>query len=176
MFIEKMLCAGNRADITLRMLNNVIRSENLGVGAECSATVDLFELDLMNGSASFIKSGAAPTYVARGGTVYKISSRTMPVGIIKDADARITRFDTQKGDLVVMISDGCCPDSEDCAWLVEYLCAYAKKSAKSKTGEIDEDKNKICERIRDELLAKAAKNYPADRTPDDISVSVILID
>ncbi len=176
MFIEKMLCAGNRADITLRMLNNVIRSENLGVGAECSATVDLFELDLMNGAASFIKSGAAPTYVARGGTVYKISSRTMPVGIIKDADARITRFDTQKGDLVVMISDGCCPDSEDCTWLVEYLCAYAKKNAKGKTDESDGERNKVCERIRDELLVEASKNYPTDRTPDDISVSVILID
>ena len=176
MFIEKMLMAGNRADVTLRMLNNVIRSENLGIGSECSATVDLFELDLMSGSASFIKSGAAPTYVARGGTVYKISSRTMPVGIIKDADARITRFDTEKGDLVVMMSDGCCPDSDDCTWLVEYLCAYAKKSAGRKATEIDENKTVLCEKIRDEIILEATKNYPADRPLDDISVSVVLID
>ena len=176
MFIEKMLAAGNRADITLRMLNNVIRSENLGIGSECSATVDLFELDLMSGAASFIKSGAAPTYVARGGTVYKISSRTMPVGIIKDADARITRFDTQKGDLVVMMSDGCCPDSDDCTWLVEYLCAYAKKNAARKESESDESKTALCERLRDEILSEAVKNYPADRPLDDISVSVVLID
>lgn len=169
-FIEKMLSAGNRADITLRMLNNVIRSENLGLGSECSATVDLFELDLMNGKASFIKSGAAPTYVARGGTVYKVSSRTMPVGIIKDADARITHFDTQKGDLIVMISDGCCPDSDDCTWLVEYLCAYASK--KDDGG----DKASLCERIKGEILAAAVKNYPPDRALDDISVSVVLID
>lgn len=176
MFIEKMLSAGNRADITLRMLNNVIRSENLGLGSECSATVDLFELDLMSGAASFIKSGAAPTYVARGGTVYKISSRTMPVGIIKDADARITRFDTEKGDLIVMMSDGCCPDSDDCTWLVEYLCAYAKKSARAKAVEIGENKDELCCRLRDEILDEAVKNYPADRSLDDISVSVVLID
>ena len=176
MFIEKMLSAGNRADITLRMLNNVIRSENLGLGSECSATVDLFELDLMSGAASFIKSGAAPTYVARGGTVYKISSRTMPVGIIKDADARITRFDTQKGDLIVLMSDGCCPDSEDCTWLVEYLCAYAKKSARAKAVRLGENKDELCESIRDEILSLAVKSFPADRPLDDISVSVVLID
>lgn len=171
MFIEKMLTAGNRADITLRMLNNVIRSENMGCGSECSATVDLFELDLINGNASFIKSGAAPTYIVRGETVYKINSRTMPVGIIKDADARITKFDTQRGDIIIMMSDGCCPDSDDCPWLVEFLCDYTAKRKKA----VDiggED----CERLKDRLLGLAVKNYPQGRERDDISVSVVMIE
>ena len=170
MFIEKMLTAGNRADVTLRMLNNVIRSENMGCGNECSATVDLLELDLMSGTAAFVKSGAAPTYIAREGTVYKISSRTMPVGIIKDADARITRFDTQKGDIIVMMSDGCCHDSEDCPWLVEYLCAYMTKNRK--TVSVGEE---ICERIKEEVLREAVKNIPDGVERDDISVSVIVV-
>ena len=170
MFIEKMLSAGNRADITLRMLNNVIRSENMGCGSECSATVDLLELDLMSGVASFIKSGAAPTYIAREGTVYKISSRTMPVGIIKDADARITRFDTRRGDILIMISDGCCHDSEDCPWLVEYLCAYMKKA--KKTVSVDEE---LCERLKEDILREAVKNSAEGEERDDISVSVILV-
>ena len=171
MFIEKMLSAGNRADITLRMLNNVIRSENMGCGDECSSTVDLMELDLMSGTASFIKSGAAPTYIARGDTVYKINSRTMPVGIIKDADARITKFDTKAGDLIIMISDGCCPDSSDCPWLVDYLCSYI--SRKKKTVEIYGD---ICESLKDEILREAVKNFPEGRERDDISVSVVLVE
>ena len=170
MFIEKMLTAGNRADVTLRMLNNVIRSENMGCGNECSATVDLMELDLMSGTAAFVKSGAAPTYIAREGTVYKISSRTMPVGIIKDADARITRFDTQKGDIIVMMSDGCCHDSEDCPWLVEYLCSYMTKNRK--TVAVGEE---ICEKIKDEVLGEAVKNIPEGVERDDISVSVVVV-
>ncbi len=170
LFIEKMLSAGNRADITLRMLNNVIRSENMGCGDECSATVDLLELDLMSGTAAFIKSGAAPTYIAREGTVYKISSRTMPVGIIKDADARITKFDTKKGDIIVMMSDGCCHDSDDCPWLVEYLCAYMTKAKRTVTvGE------ELCERLKDEILREAVKNAPEGEERDDISVSVIVV-
>lgn len=170
MFMQKMLSAGNRADITLRMLNNVIRSENMGCGRECSATVDLLELDLMSGTAAFVKSGAAPTYIAREGTVYKISSRTMPMGIIKNADARITKFDTKAGDIIIMMSDGCCPDSEDCAWLVEYLCNYMSKG--KRTVSVGEE---LCERLRDELLTEAVKNLAPDRERDDISVSVVVV-
>ncbi len=170
MFIQKMLTAGNRADTTIRMLNNVIRSENTGCGSECSATVDLLELDLMSGTAAFIKSGAAPTYIAREGTVYKISSRTMPVGIIKDADARITKFDTKKGDIIVMMSDGCCHDSEDCPWLVEYLCAYMTKA--KKTVAVGEE---LCERLKEEILREAVKNAPEGEERDDISVSVTVV-
>lgn len=170
MFIEKMLMAGNRADVTLRMLNNVVRSENMGCGDECSATVDLLELDLMSGVASFIKSGAAPTYIAREGTVYKISSRTMPVGIIKDADARITRFDTRRGDIIVMMSDGCCHDSEDCPWLVEYLCAYMTKA--KKTVSVDDE---LCEVLKSEILREAIKNALEGEDRDDISVSVTVV-
>ena len=170
MFIQKMLSAGNRADVTLRMLNNVIRSENMGCGSECSATVDLLELDLMSGAASFIKSGAAPTYIARNDTVYKVSSRTMPVGIIKNADARITRFDTKKGDIIVMISDGCCHDSEDCPWLVEYLCAYMSK--RKKTVDVG---GELCERLKDEIIREAVKNIPEGEERDDISVSVTIV-
>ncbi len=171
MFIEKMLSAGNRADITVRMLNNLLRNENMGRGGECSATVDLCELDLLSGTASFIKSGAAPTYIARSGTVYKVYSRTMPIGILKDADTKISKFDTKKGDIIIMLSDGCCPDSEDCPWLVEYLCDYMSKKERSRSVGDDE-----CEVLKDKLLSLALKNSPLSKARDDISVSVIMIE
>ena len=120
----------------------------MGRGGECSATVDLCELDLISGTASFLKSGAAPTYIARGSTVYKIYSRTMPIGILKSADTRISKFDTQSGDIIVMMSDGCCPDSEDCAWLVEFLCAYTQKKDRNALG-----KDAECEELKDAILS-----------------------
>ena len=143
----------------------------MGSGSECSATVDLCELDLISGTASFLKSGAAPTYIARGGTVYKVYSRTMPIGILKSADARISKFDTQKGDIIVMMSDGCCPDSEDCTWIVEYLCQYMSKKEKNTLGRDAE-----CEALKETLLSLAKKNYPEGKERDDISVSVIFIE
>jgi stage II sporulation protein E len=143
----------------------------MGCGGECSATVDLCEVDLISGVAQFIKSGAAPTYIARGETVYKINSRTMPVGIIKDADARITRFQMQRGDIVIMMSDGCCPDSDDCAWLVEFLCGYTASRKKA----LDVERNE-CEELLNKLLCLAVKNFPSDRERDDISISVIAVE
>ena len=171
MFVEKMLMAGNRADITVRMLNNFLRSENIGLGEECSATLDLFELDLMNGCASFIKSGAAPTFICREQTVYKINSRTMPVGIIKQADAKLTRFDTNPWDMVVMVSDGCCPDSEDCPWLVDYLSEIHIP----KTDHSPETLEKFTGEVKNKILSLAIENTPEGRHKDDISVSVVLI-
>lgn len=170
MFIEKMLCAGNRADVTLRMLNNVIRSENLGFESECSATVDLLELDLMSGSASFIKSGAAPTYIGRAGTVYKVSSRTMPVGIIKDADAKVNKFDVKRGDIIIMISDGICQGGEDCPWLVELLCSYMASNK-----DVEQEGGQICEELRGRILDEAVAAHSGDGEIDDISVSVTVI-
>ena len=171
MFIEKMLLAGNRADITVKMLGNLLRNENMGRGGECSATVDLCELDLISGTASFIKSGAAPTYIARGSTVFKVYSRTMPIGILKEADTKISKFDTKRGDVIIMMSDGCCPDSEDCPWLVEFLCEYMARKDKNAQGSVSE-----CEDLCQRLISLAKKNSPKDKAQDDISLTVIIIE
>ncbi len=121
MFLEKMLAAGNRVDISLRMLDGYIRSKNAGTGDECTATVDLMELDLMDGQAVFAKNGAAPTYVVRDGTVYKLRSRTMPIGILQNTPPTLLRFRMHPGDVVVMVSDGVTLGNDECPWLIDLL-------------------------------------------------------
>ena len=123
MFLEKMLSAGNRVEVSLRMLDSLIRSKNLGTDDECSATVDLMELDLMDGRAVFAKNGAAPTYVVREGTVYKLHAPTMPIGIVKDTPPRLLKFRTHPGDVVVMVSDGITLGNDECPWLIDLLSA-----------------------------------------------------
>ena len=121
MFLEKMLSAGNRVEVSLRMLDSFVRSKNTGTGDECSATVDLMELDLMDGQAVFAKNGAAPTYVVREGTVYKLHAGTMPLGIVKETAHQLLRFRMHPGDVVVMVSDGITAGNDECPWLVELL-------------------------------------------------------
>ena len=121
MFLEKMLTAGNRVEISLRMLNSFIRSKNTGTGDECTATVDLMEMDLIGGQAVFAKNGAAPTYVVREGTVYKLRAGTMPLGIIKETSHQLLRFRMHPGDVVVMVSDGITAGNDECPWLVDLL-------------------------------------------------------
>lgn len=121
LFLEKMLAAGNRTELSIRMLNSFIRQKNNGTGDECSATVDLMELDLLSGQAIFAKNGAAPTYVVRGGNVYKLKSRTLPIGILKDSEPQFLRFRMHPEDVVVMVSDGVTHGNDECPWLIDLL-------------------------------------------------------
>ena len=100
LFIERMMSAGNSASVTLKMLNCLLRAK----GSECSATVDLFDLDLLTGKARFIKSGAAPSFVVRGTTV-----------------------DISVGDIIVLVSDGITKCEDDCAWLYSMLSSSADR-------------------------------------------------
>ena len=120
-FLEKMLRAGNRAATALRMLNNLILSRCPDSERECSSTVDLMELDLITGKASFIKSGAAPSFIVRDGTVRRLQAGSAPIGIIRKLDAQAVEFDLRAGDTVVMVSDGILQDDPECDWLTAYL-------------------------------------------------------
>lgn len=127
-FLEKMLRAGNRAWTSLRMLNNMIRSRGADSLRECSTTVDLLELDLMTGEASFIKGGAAPSFVVRGGEVHRLQTGTAPIGIIQALNARATPFSLCIGDTVVLVSDGVLPEDAEDEWLLSFLSGCAERS------------------------------------------------
>ena len=107
-FLEKMLVCGNRKSTTLAMLNNLLCSRN----TECFATVDLCEIDLVRGEASFLKSGAVPSFVMRDGHLYKISSGTFPIGILPQVSAENTDFELCAGDVIVLCSDGILSDAD----------------------------------------------------------------
>lgn len=117
LFMKKMLCGGNRKETALKMLNTLLRSK----GEESSATVDLMELDLVHGRASFIKSGAPPSFVRRGDKLYKLRSDTAPIGIMRAVDAKQVHFEIEDGDVMIMLSDGISQSPEECVWLMELL-------------------------------------------------------
>lgn len=116
-FLEKMLRAGNSAASGIEMLAALARAD----GEEGFTTLDLFEFDTLSGKGSFIKSGAAPSFVKRGGKLFKIRSKTFPLGILEDVDAERTTFDCEDGDKIVILSDGVTEDIEEPLWLCEYL-------------------------------------------------------
>ena len=109
-FLEKMLVCGNRKSTTLAMLNNLLCSRN----TECFATVDICEIDLVRGEASFLKSGAVPSFVMRDGHLYRISAGTFPIGILPQVSAENTDFQLCAGDVVILCSDGILSETDTC--------------------------------------------------------------
>ena len=118
LFLEKMLRAGNDVTAALELLAAMTRTDR----EEGFTTVDLFALDCFTGQGTFFKSGAAPSFVKRGDRIFKIRSRTVPIGILEDVDAEKTVFACEDGDAVVLLSDGVTEDIEEPLWLCELLC------------------------------------------------------
>lgn len=107
---------GDGVTPSLSLVNNLLKRR---VG-ECSSSLDLFSFDLISGDASFYKCGAAPSYIKRQSSLYRIRSRTQPLGLSLSLDAEKIRAQIADGDYIIMFSDGISEDGED-PWLVELV-------------------------------------------------------
>ena len=152
-FLSNILTSKENLISSLRAANHLIRHR----GEECSATVDLFSLDLLTGEAAFTKCGAAPSFLKREGSLFRIKSATAPIGLMKDVDSEEIRVEIKDGDYIVMISDGVYLLPDDAVWLFEFLSRPAPESAQEFA----------------EAILKAAKR--SSDIDDDITVSVIRI-
>lgn len=116
-FLSKMLRAGNSKASALSMLNDIVRNK----GLECFATIDLLEVDLISGQACFVKSGAAPSYVLRGGSLFRIEAGNCPIGITRELQSEQISFSLLEGDVIIMLSDGIASDLEEALWVADML-------------------------------------------------------
>ena len=135
LFLEKLLSVSCAKGAALNLLNGYLRSR----AGECSATVDLCEIDMITGDAHFVKCGAAASYLVRGDSMFRIASSTMPLGILREVSAEETAFALLDGDILLFFSDGVCGECEDASWIADALDLarenYAKEYARMKTRE-----------------------------------------
>ena len=157
-FISSMLEVGEMNEELLLLLNGFLCGRCEGSLKECSATVDIMEIDLISGETEFFKSGAAPSYVFRDGSLFKLRSRTMPIGILDETDTKRFNFKLSEGDVVVMISDGVTGGREECPWLFDLLRQNAESAGLERTAD---------------LIMKYAVGHGSS---DDISVAVMRIE
>ena len=152
-FMTKALEFSSEGQTVLKILNHAIKHRH----RECSATFDMFSLDLFRGEAEFIKSGAAPSYVKRDSSIFRIKSKTAPLGLMKNVDAERIRVDLEGEDYIIMLSDGIAQSAEDTPWLLDLLSKPPKRNIKE---------------YADHILATALKNMPKT---DDMTVVVVKV-
>ena len=73
---------------------------------EMYATLDALLIDLADGRARFIKYGAPPAYILRGGRVHTVYAEALPIGILPEAQASVHELALRRGDAVILMTDG----------------------------------------------------------------------
>ena len=101
-FLEKMIAAGNKKTVVLKMLSNFLRSKS----EECHSTADLLEIDTYSCRAIFLKCGAAPSYLCHEDNLVRIDLHSLPIGITREFSPAIESLPISAGDTLVLASDG----------------------------------------------------------------------
>jgi len=101
--LEKFLKTGFKSDTSVRLINSSLLLKS---SKDIFSTIDLCSLNLYNASVSFIKLGAASSYIKSEGKVTSVSGASLPAGIIREIDVE-KHFLPITGDTVILImSDG----------------------------------------------------------------------
>lgn len=154
--LRSFLSAGTSAASAGKIINSALLLRD---SEEAFVTLDISEVDLHSGEASFVKTGGAPTYIKRGKSVDKISSCSFPAGMFSNVDTEITKRRLFGGDYIIMVSDGVLDNGASDFWLVdalsfaqdmdakelaEYVLSAARGRKKGKTDDITVLVAEIC--------------------------------
>ena len=101
--LENFLEAGFDQNITVKTINSILmlRSQE-----EMFATADVCIMDLVEGSADFIKIGGVPSFLRRENKVEIIRQDALPIGILEEVQLENISAPIQDEDRIVMVTDG----------------------------------------------------------------------
>lgn len=105
--IEKMNATGLDKRQVIDIVNKLIKLKENG---EISATLDMCAINEKTNNLEFVKLGAAPSYIIRNKEVIEVKQNTMPIGLVENVDYSTIENEINKGDYIVLISDGAMSD------------------------------------------------------------------
>ena len=101
--MEELLTAGFPMKMAVQMLNTALV---MGREEVYFSTVDMCVFDLYEGSCELLKAGASTTFIWYEDRIEKISSVTLPIGVIQNIEIDCIYRELHDGDFVVMVTDG----------------------------------------------------------------------
>lgn len=151
----KLLKAGIGYQSALKMVNTALMLKS---GDESLATLDILQIDLYTGTATFYKAGAAKSLIRRQNKCIEIKKSSLPAGILREVRFASAQGQLQTGDLVILASDGV------------FDCAEAP--FKRALGTIHSEPCSIAAK----RLAEAARKKNSGTHGDDITVLALRIE
>ena len=101
--LEQFLESGFSQETAAKMVNSALVLK----GQEgMFSTVDMCAVDLYTGICSFLKAGAASTFIKRGHGVETITSESLAAGLVQQIDFETASRKLYHGDYLIMMTDG----------------------------------------------------------------------
>ncbi len=152
--LGSFLEAGFDCRLAVKMINSIMAMRS----DEAFVTLDLCIIDLYTGEVQFVKTGAEPSYILnKGGRVRMVKAASLPVGLVADAGAEVSKAKMQDGDKIIMMTDGVGTSATGTSWINGFL-----KEKPCEDGEISEKiLNRAIEQshgtVRDDMTVLAVK-------------------
>ncbi len=104
---------------------NIINSMLLWTFSGSVAAIDLCLINLDNGSSKIYKCGGVGSFAKIKNSVSSISSPTLPLGSFSNSDMEVFSVDSEKGSMLVMVSDGVISsEGSQKNWIAEIIDKY----------------------------------------------------
>lgn len=158
---EDFMEAGFDRSMALDIINSILLAGN---EKECFSTLDICTIDMYSGDAEFVKIGAVSTFILREDKIELIKSQTLPVGILGEIDTDITSVTLDKGDIIIMMTDGILDSTGNVLrnekWLLNLIMKNKDKTPKALAGIIlKKAKENSHYTIRDDMTVLVAQIY-----------------
>lgn len=101
--LEELLEAGYPHKMALQLMNTALVA---GREEICFSTIDMSIFDMYSGVCEFIKVGASTTFLKCGREVERITSTSLPLGVVQNLEFDTVTRQLESGDVVVMVTDG----------------------------------------------------------------------
>lgn len=157
---EDFMQAGFDKNLALEIINSVLVSGNEN---EHFSTLDICTLDCYTGEAEFVKIGAVSTYIISEDKIQLIKSQSLPVGIVGNLDIGVTKVQLEKGDIIVMITDGILDSTGNVLRNEEWL------------SELIAENSNVSPEVMADIILESAKKNSRNVLRDDMTVMVAQI-
>jgi len=151
----KLIKAGFGLESAIKLINSSLLVKSTD---ESLATIDIAKIDLYTGKAEFLKAGAADSFIYSKNNCVKISSSSLPVGIIQGIEFDRKLITLKEKDLIILVSDGMTAEGDE--WI---------------TDEIKKCSHLTAREISIKLIHEAKRRLENEKS-DDVTVMVLKLE
>ena len=159
--VENFIDAGFSKESAINMINSIMAMKF--EEDEKFSTLDLNILDMYSGEVSFVKVGAAASFIKRGKKVKTIVSNMPPFGVVDKVGVDEVKEKVRSGDLIITLSDGILDINKENLgkynWIENYLVRASKDPKQLAEDILEKAKELSGGKAKDDMTVVVSKVY-----------------